>query len=150
MQVELEPAKPTDLPEISALCLRSKAYWGYDAAFMAACEDELTLRPEDLSDHLIFARNGNVLVGTVCVIPNGPDAELAHLYIDPPFIGRGLGRKLFDWAAKAARKTGAARLVIIADPNAASFYAAMGANLMGESKSGSIPGRMLPQFEYGL
>ena len=92
MQVELEPAKLTDLPEISALCLRSKAYWGYDAAFMAACEDELTLRPEDLSDHLIFARNGNVLVGTVCVISNGPDAELAHLYIDPPFIGRGLGR----------------------------------------------------------
>ena len=32
----------SELAELSALCQRSKAYWGYDQTFMAACAQELT------------------------------------------------------------------------------------------------------------
>src|SRR3546814_14868972 len=31
---------------LSALALRSKAYWGYDSAFLQACRDELTVSPK--------------------------------------------------------------------------------------------------------
>jgi hypothetical protein len=37
-----------ELPVLSALCLRSKAMWGYDNNFMEACRGELTIEPSDL------------------------------------------------------------------------------------------------------
>ena len=45
MSSSLRPARIEDLEALSALCLRSKAHWGYDAAFMAAWGQELTLTP---------------------------------------------------------------------------------------------------------
>ena len=33
----LRPARPEEGAELIELCLRSKAVWGYDDAFMAAC-----------------------------------------------------------------------------------------------------------------
>jgi SAM-dependent methyltransferase len=42
------------------------------------------------------------------------------------------------------------RLTIDADPHAEAFYVAMGAARVGESPSGSIPGRMLPRLELSV
>ena len=39
----LRPARPEEAPALTELCLRSKAVWGYDAAFMQACRRELTM-----------------------------------------------------------------------------------------------------------
>lgn len=41
-------------------------------------------------------------------------------------------------------------MTIKCDPNAAGFYPAAGAKLVGERASGSIPGRDLPLFEIDL
>ena len=38
----LRAARPEEAAAISALALRSKAHWGYDEAFLAACRAELT------------------------------------------------------------------------------------------------------------
>jgi hypothetical protein len=35
-----------ELEALSALAMRSKAHWGYSAAFMQACRDELTVSAE--------------------------------------------------------------------------------------------------------
>jgi hypothetical protein len=37
-----------ELPALGDLCLRSKAVWGYDETFMAACRAELSFEPRDL------------------------------------------------------------------------------------------------------
>src|SRR3546814_17343333 len=42
----LRLAKSSECGSLSALALRSKAYWGYDSAFLQACRDELTVRPK--------------------------------------------------------------------------------------------------------
>lgn len=34
--------------QATALCLRSKASWGYDATFMAQCRETLTVTPPKL------------------------------------------------------------------------------------------------------
>ncbi len=39
-------ARPEDAATVTALAFRSKASNGYDAAFMAACRDELTFDAE--------------------------------------------------------------------------------------------------------
>ena len=46
-----------------------------------------------------------------------------------------------------ARKAGFVTLRIGADPGAEGFYTAMGAQRIGTTPSGSIPGRMMPLLQ---
>ncbi len=61
-------------------------------------------------------------------------------------IGCGLGRLLFDDAVARARRLGLTTLIVDADPGAEPFYRQMGAERIGASPSGSIPGRFLPKL----
>jgi GNAT superfamily N-acetyltransferase len=147
----IRPTNASELPALSDLCLRSKAFWGYDAAFIAACKDELTLTAGDLAtSHVVVAENDGVMIGVAQLTADGQDAELDKLYVDPDHLGQGIGRALFDWAIETTRGTGARRMTIDADPHAQAIYERMGAYLIGTSPSGSIPGRMLPQLAYDL
>ncbi|MDU8943499.1 GNAT family N-acetyltransferase [Ovoidimarina sediminis] len=147
----IRAARESDLEALSALCLRSKAVWGYDEAFMAACVKELTLRPEELTTTRIAMIDGpQGPVGVVQIRGEGAVADLLKLFVDPAAMGAGHGRRLFDWAVEAARVMGAGRMTIEADPDAAPFYRSMGAVDVGEAPSGSIPGRVLPLLELTL
>ena len=85
-----------ELAALSDLQLRAKAYWGYDAAFIAACVDDLTLHARDLTDTaLVVARDGAIPAGVAQVGPHGTDADLLGMFVDPPYIGTGLGKALF-------------------------------------------------------
>lgn len=134
-----------DAARLSALALRSKAHWGYDDAFLAACRAELTLREEEIATRrtLVAERDGWPL-GFVTVEGEPPQGELGMLFVEPVEIGRGVGRRLFTAALEAARAAGFTRLTVEADPHAEGFYRAMGARRIGEAPSGSVPGRYLP------
>lgn len=149
--MRLRPARIEELDVLSALCLRSKAVWGYDKAFMAACRDELTLTPADLNETEVAVAeiDGNVL-GVVQVSCEGAEAVLEKLFVEPDQLLAGAGARLFSWAVGKARELGAASLVIDADPGAAAFYRRMGAKDDGEAPSESIPGRMLPRLRFAL
>ncbi len=147
----LRPARESDLAALSALCFRSKAVWGYDAAFMEACRAELTLAPSDLQDSSVqVAEIGGFIVGVVQVAMSGAAASLEKLFVSPDAMGSGAGRLLFEWSVEAARQSGARTLVIDSDPGAADFYRRMGARDAGRAPSGSIPGRLLPRLEFDL
>lgn len=143
--IRLRNALPDELPGLSGLCLRSKAHWGYDEAFMTACRTELTLHPDALeSTSLQVAERDAAVIGLAQVKVTGADAELLKLFVEPSLLGTGIGRLLFDWATARARNLGATRMTIEADPGAAPFYERMGAYQAGFTPSQSIPGRMLP------
>ena len=147
----IRPLTEVELEEASDLCLRSKAHWGYDAAFMAACRDELTLRAVDLVDGLsVGLRNGDALLGVGQVTGENNSWELEKLFVDPPAIGKGVGRQLFAWAVATVANRGGVTLSITADPQAADFYRRMGAEDAGRTPSASIPGRSLPVLRYRL
>jgi GNAT superfamily N-acetyltransferase len=140
-----------ELEEASALCLRSKAHWGYDAAFMTACRDELTLRAADLAGGLVVGlRENGALVGVAQVTGVDESWELEKVFVDPPAIGSGIGRRLFAWAVEAVGARGGQILTIAADPQAAEFYRRMGAVDSGHVASASIPGRRLPRLRYRI
>ena len=44
----IRPAKSAEADFLSALALRSKAHWGYSAAFLDACKDELSFTAEQI------------------------------------------------------------------------------------------------------
>ncbi len=149
--IQLRAALPNELSSLGELCLRSKAVWGYDDAFMTACRTELTLYPDDIrTTHLQVAERDAIVVGLVQLKVIGGDADLMKLFVEPALLGSGVGRLLFEWATDRARDLGAVRMIIEADPGAASFYERMGARHAGFAPSQSIPGRMLPRLQMEL
>lgn len=149
--LRLRAPHPDELEHLSALCLRSKAIWGYDAVFLEACRDELTLTVDDLLlTKLQVAENDVGIAGLVQVSIDRNNAVLEKLFIEPANLRTGTGRLLFRWAADTARDAGATRMSIDADPGAAAFYIRMGAQQAGMAPSGSVPGRLLPRLVLEL
>lgn len=154
MKVELRYANHGEASLLSELALRSKGHWGYDEAFLAACRSELQVIEEDL-DRLIV----RIAVEAATEVPlgffayrRGDDerSELTMLFVEPNYIGQGVGRVLFDDATAEARRRGDTEFVIEAEPHALAFYERMGAHRIGEVPSGSIPGRMIPLYQLEL
>jgi GNAT superfamily N-acetyltransferase len=149
--IQLRDARQDEFPGLSELCVRSKAVWGYDAAFMTACRAELTLRPDEFQHtYLQVAERDSTVVGLAQIKVTGRDADLLKLFVEPALLGSGIGRLLFEWATARARGLGAVRMTIEADPGAAAFYERMGACHAGFAPSQSIPGRMLPCMRMEL
>ncbi|MGY0004619.1 GNAT family N-acetyltransferase [Micromonospora sp. I033] len=150
MTVRIRPARPEEAAELTELALRSKAHWGYDAEFLARCRAELTLTPTDVADRpvAVAERDGRP-VGLAVLGGNLPEVELEMLFVDPPAIGTGAGRALFDHAVATARAAGARAVWIEADPGAEPFYRHVGAAPAGTSVSPST-GRELPRLRYDL
>jgi GNAT superfamily N-acetyltransferase len=145
-------AKPGESQSLTDLCMRSKAHWGYDAAFMKLSAAALSVSEDDILTGrvLVGVDDASRVIGMACVLTEGDVSDLDALFIDPPAIGSGAGRALFDAAVTLARKEGAHRMTILADPNAAAFYERMGARFLRNAPSDAIPGRTLPFYEYDL
>jgi N-acetylglutamate synthase-like GNAT family acetyltransferase len=146
-ETRIRRAQPADAAVLTSLALASKAAWGYDASFMAACRDELTITPESTArqpTHLI-ERQGQVL-GFYQLRIDGALAEVAQFFIAPAMLRRGLGRRLWAHLDQTARAAGARQLEVDSDPRAEAFYLAMGMRRIGTAPSGSIAGRMLPRL----
>ena len=148
LAMTLRPAVPADAPALSRLAWRSKAHWGYDDRFLAACREELTLQPGQCDGvHTVVAEGDAGPLGFYRLAGEPPVAELADLFVDPDAIGQGVGAVLLADAVGRARALGISRLLIDADPHAEGFYAHLGARRIGSVASGSLPGRELPRLE---
>jgi len=141
----LRPGRPGDEEILSELALRSKGHWGYSPEFLEACRAELTVRTEQLPDVVVAEIDGAVAGFRLLA-----GSELEALFIDPPFIGTGIGGMLLADALATARARGIHAVGLDADPGAEPFYARYGARTIGVTPSGSIPGRALPRMEFDL
>ena len=145
--IEIRRARPGEEEVLTALVLRSKASNGYDEAFMAACVAELTLPAEAIDSGEVFVAEGDALLGMYRLIAKGELGHVEDMFVDPQAKRSGVGRALWVHMEARARELGCSRLGLDADPFAVAFYQAMGMKIVGESPSGSIPGRMLPRME---
>ncbi len=147
--LELRRARAEDCGPLTELALRSKASNGYGEAFMAACVAELTVDAGSLAAGEVWLAEddeGRVL-GFFDLRIEADLAEAEAFFIAPAAKRRGIGRSLWAHLEARARSLGAGRITIDSDPEAQAFYEAMGALLVGESPSASIPGRKLPRLE---
>ncbi len=150
----IRPARSSEAALLSELAVRSKAYWGYSAEFIAACQEELAVSPQDISDpyraYVVCEIDGSV-IGFFAIEPiNEDEYALEALFLEPQHIGHGYGRVLINEAKKLAAELGAKSLLIQGDPHAESFYRKIGGVRIGERESDSIPGRFLPEFKILL
>src|SRR5215204_6426162 len=146
VDLAIRPARPAEAGVLSALALRSKAYWGYDAKFLAACQDDLTLSPDDIATSTVYVFDGaSAPAGFYrLVLQDDGVAELDAFFVEPAAMGQGIGRRLWRHAVSTAATMGCSEMVWQSDPQAEGFYLAMGAQRTGDAESTVMPGRMLP------
>jgi len=148
-RLTIRTARPEEADALTALSMRSKAHWGYDAEFMRLCVPVLTMAISTILDGRVWvAEQDDTIKGVVAV--DDADAtsdcafELARLFVEPGCMGHGIGRLLFERAVAWIAEQGGGTMEILSDPDAAPFYARMGARQIGDAPSDAIPGRRLP------
>jgi GNAT superfamily N-acetyltransferase len=147
----LRAAHAGELDVLSALAMRSKAHWGYPLQWLEAWRDQLTVSPRDLSAFEVLVAAGDSVMGFAAVDVSTDPAILEHLWIDPDWMGRGVGRALFLKAAAIARERGAGALETDADPHALGFYERLGGTQVGQTPADVLGhSRRLPRVRFGL
>ena len=143
-----------DAATISALALRSKAYWGYSNEFIEQCRAELTYSPEQLKIARFRFRQAKLngkTVGFYCLKQISCDQfEIEALFVEPEYIGKGVGKTLLSHAIEWLRSIDVKQLLIASDPHAEIFYLQCGAKHVGSIASGSIAGRELPLLQIDV
>jgi GNAT superfamily N-acetyltransferase len=121
---------------------------------MEACRGELTYTGRAIDSEestFIVADAAGKIAGFIALLRLDVDtAELEGLFVDPDFIGYGIGKALMQQAIDCVASLNLKKIIIQADPNAARFYESVGAEACGERESVSIPGRMLPLYQLHL
>jgi ribosomal protein S18 acetylase RimI-like enzyme len=144
-------AAATDAAALTSLARTSKAVWGYDAGFMAACRAELTVRAESIRrDPTYLVEAGGRVLGFYQLRIHGALGDVFMFFVAPAALRTGLGRRLWAHLEALARVAGAVRLEVDSDPHAEGFYRAMGMRRVSVTASGSVPGRMLPHLAKAL
>jgi len=77
-------------------------------------------------------------------------AWLEDVFVDPPAMGQGHGRRLFLRAAELAREWGYGVMEFVSDPYAEGFYLGLGAERVAMWPSELMPGRSIPHMSYSL
>ncbi|MEM7293848.1 MAG: GNAT family N-acetyltransferase [Pseudomonadota bacterium] len=154
MRLFIRDAQPADADTISELAFRSKGYWQYPADAMELWRDELCLDPADINNpthRVAIAIIDDEIVGYSHLVEIEPGVgELDGLFVDPTFIGKGVGKALLQDVLESARVRTLDVLHVESDPNAEQFYARAGGIPNGVRESDKIAGRFLPLFQFQL
>lgn len=151
MEFEIRPADDHEAMQLSDLASRSKSYWPYEDSYLAVVRSTTHIIPEYISNWPVtVASKNNELCGFTAICTVNGKNMLDHLWIDPNFIGQGLGRRLFSESVIKANALGWKRFLIASDPYAEAFYLKMGAIRVGEQESKIKQGFFMPLLEYSF
>lgn len=139
-------AVSADASILSDLALRSKSYWDYDEKFIEACKEGLTITTEYIAKNPVYLlEQDNEIKGFYCFVVAAE--KLDFLFVDPKYIGKGIGKKLWKHLIQTAKQLGLSKFTIDSDLNAEDFYKKMGAVRIGEIPSTVFSGGQLPLMQ---
>lgn len=150
IQIGFRSARLDEGPDLTSLALRAKSHWGYDHAFLESARDDLTITEDVLRSSRVYViENAGALIGFYGILGEPPTGRLEWMFLEPAWIGRGLGRQLWSDAIERARHEGFGELLIESDRFAEPFYLAMGAERIGATPS-PVDGGRLPLLRIEL
>jgi GNAT superfamily N-acetyltransferase len=149
-EVRIRPAEPQDADRLREIFIAAKGFWGYDTAKVQEAAASLDVGPDaPRAKEVYVAELAGRPIGFVSLV-SGPQAWLLDdLWVDPAWMGQGIGRRLFSHAVERARQLGARRLEWEADPNAVGFYERMGGSYLRDSTP-TVGGRVVPVMAMEL
>jgi GNAT superfamily N-acetyltransferase len=137
IEITVRPARPPEGERLREIAIASKSTWGYDLdrvrqwAALGDFSDEGLRKKE-----FYVADAAGEAVGWAALIPKGEVCWLDDLWIDPAWMGRGLGTLLFQHAVARGRQVGAVRLEWEAERHSVGFYEKMGGRYLRDSEPG--------------
>lgn len=160
---EIRRALAVDAARLTTISFASKAHWKYPPGYFDIWRQELTISPTYIEnpkhDVFVFERSG-VIQAYYCLVELDEQvriddivltagAWLEHMFVDPEFMGIGVGTRLFHHLVGRLEVSEHRQIKILADPNARPFYQKMGCTYRGEYPS-CIAGRTTPYLVYEL
>jgi GNAT superfamily N-acetyltransferase len=141
--IHIREGRSEEFERLREIAIAAKAHWGYELAWVQEWAAAGDLEPESLSRRLVYvADRQGAPIGWAALTPRGEVGWLEDLWVEPRWIGHGVGRLLFEHVARRARQLGAHGLEWEAEPNARGFYERMGGTYVRDSQTTEL-GRVL-------
>jgi GNAT superfamily N-acetyltransferase len=146
----IRAVRPDEGERLREIAIASKSHWGYEESQVRdwAAQGDFSAEALAAKEILVAEADGRA-VGFATLISKGGLCVLDDLWLEPGWIGRGLGSKLFEACARRARQLGATRLEWEAEPHAVGFYDKMGGRYLRDSDQTPF-GRVIPVMGLDL
>ena len=135
-RVRIRPARVEDAERLREITALSKGHWGYDPVLIKQWADAYDFPVKLREQELFVAEITEEIVAWASLIPpaNGV-AVLNDLWVEPDWIGEGIGSLLFSAARERAARLGAHLMEWQSEPNASGFYERMGGRYLRDEIS---------------
>jgi maltose O-acetyltransferase len=161
MSEEIRMAYPKEANQLTEIAFAAKRTWNYPEHYFERWTGELTITKGYIDQNIVFVyEKEEQVVGFYSIVSVIDDFWagnvlvkkgfwLEHLFINPKFQHKGIGRKLMGHVLKYCRENWIDEILVFVDPNAVGFYEKMGGTFIGNSPS-SIEGREIPVCRFRL
>ena len=149
-RISIRAARPDEGERLRQIAIDAKGHWGYDRDWIRSWAAQGDFSAEALlGKPVLVAEAAGGAVGFAALIPQGAVAVLDDLWVEPAWIGHGVGTKLFEECVIRARELGAERMEWEAEPNAVGFYEKLGGRYFRDSEP-TVWGRIVPVMGIDL
>jgi N-acetylglutamate synthase-like GNAT family acetyltransferase len=126
-------AHVSEKQKLEALQWRASLNNPGDREALLANPDAISIPDAQIEGGSVFvAEADDVIVGFAAILPRADgDQELDALFVEPDRQRSGIGRKLVEYCAQAARAQGARELHVVGNPHAEAFYKSCGFQVRG-------------------
>lgn len=93
----IHKVEKSHIEELNRIAYESEAWWGYDSEFMEKFKAIYKITEDYIRDNptLVLIENGSI-IGFFSFVKNENETELEYFYIDPQYIGKGYGKKMWE------------------------------------------------------
>ncbi len=96
MNFEIRYAKPSEASYLSDLASRSKSFWPYEASYLELCRSVTHVTEDAIAKWPFWvAVTEERIIGFSAVCDVKGENMLDHLWIEPEYVGKGVGEALF-------------------------------------------------------
>jgi GNAT superfamily N-acetyltransferase len=149
--VRIRPARLDEGERLREIAIAAKSHWGYDLSRVRewAAQGDFSASGLRAKEVYVAEGEGRAVAWAALALRAGETMWLDDLWVDPAWMGRGVGSLLFRHALERARNLGAVRLEWEAEPNAVGFYEKLGGRYLRDSEP-SAWGRVIPVLGIDL
>lgn len=150
LALHIRSAHPHEGERLRVIAIASKTHWGYDLDRVRQWAVMGDFSAKGLREKEVYvAEVDRRVVAWAALIPKGELIWLDDLWVEPRWIGKGVGSHLFSHAVERARRLGGTRLEWEAEPNAVGFYEKLGGQYVRNGEL-TVWGRVLPVMGLDL
>lgn len=136
-------AREANLAQINALIARSKSHWNWPQAYLERALSLHLVTPDYLkraASFEVWTSAPPELVAFFSLDTSSTIPMLDNLWVEPSYIGKGIGRLACNYVVDLALRTGWSEVSVMPDPPSEGFYARLGFRDTGERVPSRVPG----------